>query len=63
MAMAMSLDTKVFHETEGAIVRNEYSTPDGPRKFLGTRAMQEDVDYYSAEDVEELIRFIQTGQR
>lgn len=55
MSKAMSLDTKVFHETEGAIVRNEYSTPNGPRKFLASRSVQEDVDYYSAEDVEELL--------
>ena len=55
MAMAMSLETKVFNETQGAIVLNEYSRPDGPRKFLESRAVQEDVDYYSAEEVEELI--------
>ncbi len=55
MAMAMSLDTKVFQETEGAIVRGEYSRPDGPRKFLASRSIQEDVDYYSAEEVETLL--------
>ena len=55
MAMAMKLEDKVFHENEGAVVRGEYSRPDGPRKFLGTRGDQEDVDYYSAEEVEELI--------
>lgn len=55
MAMALSLDKKVFHETQGAIVRGEYSRPDGPRKFLGSRGMQEDVDYYEAAEVEELV--------
>ena len=37
-------------------MRNEYSTPNGPRKFLASRSVQEDVDYYSAEDVEELLK-------
>ena len=55
MPQAMSLETKVFNETQGAIVRNEYSRPEGRRKFLADRAVQEDVDYYSAEEVEELI--------
>ena len=55
MAMAMKLEDKVFHENEGAVVRGEYSRPDGRRKFLGTRYDQEDIDYYSAETVEELI--------
>ncbi|MBQ9042990.1 MAG: TIGR02452 family protein [Eggerthellaceae bacterium] len=55
MAMAMSLDTKVLAETEGAIVRGEYSRPEGPRKFLASRGVQEDVDYYPADEVEELI--------
>jgi len=55
MAKAMSLDTKVFNETQGAIVRGEYSRPDGPRKFLASRAIQEDVDYYSAEEVADLL--------
>ncbi len=55
MAMAMSLETKVLAETEGAIVRGVYSRPEGPRKFLASRGVQEDVDYYSADEVEELI--------
>lgn len=55
MAMAMKLEDKVFHENEGAVVRGEYSRPDGPRKFLGSRYDQEDIDYYSAEEVEALI--------
>ena len=55
MAMAMSLETKVLAETEGAIVRGVYSRPEGPRKFLASRGVQEDVDYYPADEVEELI--------
>lgn len=55
MVRAMSFETKVFNETQGAIVRGEYSRPEGHRKFLASRAQQEDVEYYSAEEVEELI--------
>lgn len=55
MAMALSLDKKVFAETEGAIVRGEYSRPDGPRKFLVSRIDLEEVDYFAADEVEELI--------
>ena len=55
MAMALPLDRKYFHETEGAIVRGEYSVLDGHRKFLHSRGEQEEVDYYSAEEMEELL--------
>lgn len=60
MAMAMKFEDKVFHENEGAVVRGEYSRPDGPRKFLGSRYDQEDIDYYSAEEVEALIEAAET---
>lgn len=55
MVRAMSFETKLFNETQGAIVRGEYSRPEGHRKFLASRSVQEDVDYYSAEEVEELV--------
>ena len=55
MAKAMSLDVKVFYETQGAIVRGEYSRPEGHTKFLASRAEQEDVDCYLADEVEELV--------